>query len=157
MVKWARMERVPSPTVTRDAAFVRFWIADAVSNLGTFVSTLAVQLLLIDSMGADQRAIGVVRSAQWLPYLLFGVLAGVVVDRVRRRPLLVVADLLSATFLGSIAALALTGHLTVPVLCVLVFLTGSASMFFSAAHQSFLPSLVPIAWLPTAWARLGRP
>ena len=77
-------------------------------------SRLAVQLLLIDSMGADQRAIGVVRSAQWLPYLLFGVLAGVVVDRVRRRPLLVVADLLSATFLG-MTALALTGHLTVPV------------------------------------------
>ena len=98
--------------MTGDAVFVRFWIADAVSNLGAFVSTLAVQLLLIDSMGADQRAIGVVRSAQWLPYLLFGVLAGVVVDRVRRRPLLVVADLLSAT---SSAASPRSRHLTVPV------------------------------------------
>ena len=156
LVKCARMERVPSPTVTRDDTFVRFWLADAVSHLGTFVSTLAVQLLLIDNLGADQRALGLVRSAQWLPYLLFGVLAGVVVDRVRRRPLLVVADLLSASFLATIAALALTGHLTVPVLCVLVFLTGSASMFFTAAHQSFLPSLVPTAWLPTAWARLEQ-
>ncbi len=78
------------------AAFVRFWIADAVSNLGTFVSALALQLLLIETLHADQTALGVVRAAQWLPYLLFGMLAGVVVDRVRRRPLLVAADLLCA-------------------------------------------------------------
>ena len=71
---------------SHSGAFVRYWIADAVSNLGTFVSTLALQLLLIETLHADQTALGVVRAAQWLPYLLFGMLAGVVVDRVRRRP-----------------------------------------------------------------------
>ncbi len=142
--------------VTGSPDFVRFWLADAVSNLGTFVSALAVQLLLIDTLGADQRAIGLVRSAQWLPYLLFGLLAGVVVDRVRRRPLLIAADLVCAALLTTVGVLALTGHLTVPLLAVLVFLSGSASMFFVSAHLSYLPSLVPLRSLPTATARLEQ-
>lgn len=141
---------------SRSGAFVRFWIADAVSNLGTFVSTLALQLLLIETLHADQTALGVVRAAQWLPYLLFGVLAGVVVDRVRRRPLLVAADVLCAVLVGAVGVLALTGHLTVPVLAVLVFCAGSASMFFSAAHQSLLPTIVPGPGLASANARLSQ-
>ncbi|MCU1538198.1 MAG: transporter [Humibacillus sp.] len=142
--------------VTGSRDFVRFWVADGVSNLGTFVSTLALQLLLIDTLHADQRAIGLVRSAQWLPYLLFGLLAGVVVDRVRRRPLLVVADLVSAALLGAVGVLALAGRLSVPLLAGLVFVSGSASMFFVAAHQSYLPALVPLRLLPTASARLEQ-
>jgi len=143
-------------SATRSAAFVRFWLADAVSNLGTFVSTLALQLLLIETLHADQTALGVVRAAQWLPYLLFGLLAGVVVDRVRRRPLLIGADALCAVLLGSVGGLALTGHLTVPVLAVLVFGVGCASMFFSAAHLSLLPTIVPAPLLPSANARLAQ-
>lgn len=141
---------------SRSGAFVRFWIADAVSNLGTFVSALALQLLLIETLHADQTALGVVRAAQWLPYLLFGMVAGVVVDRVRRRPLLVAADVLCAVLLGAVGALALTGHLTVPVLAVLVFCAGSASMFFSAAHLSLLPTIVPGPGLASANARLSQ-
>ena len=149
---------MPGLTVerSRSGAFVRFWIADAVSNLGTFVSTLALQLLLIETLHADQTALGVVRAAQWLPYLLFGMLAGVVVDRVRRRPLLVAADVLCAVLLGAVGVLALTGHLTVPVLAVLVFCAGSASMFFSAAHLSLLPTIVPGPGLASANARLSQ-
>ncbi|MEO7751800.1 MAG: MFS transporter [Terracoccus sp.] len=142
--------------VTGSPDFVRFWLADAVSNLGSFVSMLAVQLLLINTLHADQRAIGFVRSAQWLPYLLFGLLAGVVVDRVRRRPLLIAADVVCAVLLTGVGVLALTGHLTVPLLAVLVFLSGSASMFFVAAHLSYLPSLVPLRLLPMATARLEQ-
>ena len=140
----------------RNAAFVRFWVADAVSNLGTFVSALALQLLLIETLHADQTELGIVRAATWLPYLLFGMLAGVVVDRVRRRPLLVAADLLCALLVGTIGVLALTGHLTVPLVAVLVFCAGSASMFFSAAHLSFLPTVVPETRLASANARLAQ-
>jgi MFS family permease len=139
-----------------DPAFVRFWCADAVSNLGTFVSTLAIQLLLIETMHADQTAVGIVRAAQWAPYLLFGLLAGVVVDRVRRRRLLVLADIVSALALGAAGVLAMVGTLTVPLLALLIFVAGAASMFFATAHQSFLPSLVGPAYLPTAWARLEQ-
>lgn len=140
----------------RHPAFLRFWIADAVSNLGTFVSMLAIQLLLIETLRADQTALGIVRAAQWLPYLLFGMLAGVVVDRFRRKPLLVLADLVCAVSLAAAGVLALVDLLTVPVLAVLVFVAGAASMVFAAAHQSFLPSLVATSYLPTAWARLEQ-
>ncbi len=146
----------PMVDTSRSEAFVRYWVADAVSNLGTFVSALALQLLLIETLHADQTALGIVRAAQWLPYLLFGLLAGVVVDRVRRRPLLVAADLLCAVLLGAVGVLALTGHLTVPVLAVLVFCAGSASMFFSAAHLSLLPTMVPSSGLASANARLSQ-
>jgi MFS family permease len=141
---------------SRSGAFVRYWVADAISNLGTFVSALALQLLLIETLHADQTAVGIVRAAQWLPYLLIGLLAGVVVDRVRRRPLLVAADLRCALLLGAVGVLALTGHLTVPLLAVLVFCAGSASMFFSAAHLSLLPTIVPSAGLASANARLSQ-
>lgn len=137
-------------------AFVRVWVADTVRWFGTFTSSLALQLLLIETLDADQGAIGVVRAAQWLPSLLFGMVAGVLVDRVRRRPVLVAADTLSAVVLGLIVALAVTGSLTVPVLAVLVFGAGTASGAFMAAHQSFVPRLVPVATLPVAHARLDQ-
>lgn len=137
-------------------AFVRFWIADAVSNLGTFTSTLAIQLLLIDTLHAHQTEIGLVRSAQWLPSLLFGLFAGVLIDRMRRRPVLIVADTVSALLTAAIAMLALTGLLSVPVLAALVFLVGAAMLFSTAARQSLLPSLVPTSVMPAASARLDQ-
>lgn len=137
-------------------AFVRMWIADAVSSLGLFVAMLGMQFLMIHHLGADQADIGMVRSAQWLPTLIFGLLSGVWVDRMRRRPVLIGADTLAAVSLGTIAALAFTDLLTVPLLAVLVFVLGFATMFFRAAQQSYLPSLVPTRMLPRAWARIEQ-
>ena len=142
--------------VLRYPTFVRFWLADAVSSLGTFVSGLALQLLLIQTLQANQTEVGLVRAAQWVPYLLFGLLAGVVVDRVRRRPVLIIAESGCAALFAAIAILALTDLLTVPILAALVFGVGAASMYFRAAHQSLLPNLVPLALLPAANARLEQ-
>lgn len=137
-------------------AFVRLWIADGVSTLGTFIATLGVQFLMIHHLGADQADIGLVRAAQWLPTLMFGLLAGVWLDRVRRRPVLIGADTLAAVSLGTIAALAFTDLLSVPALAGLMFLVGTATMFFRAGQQSYLPSLVPARMMPRAFARLER-
>ncbi len=137
-------------------AFVRLWLAGTVSWLGMFSFGLALQLLLIESLSADQAAIGFVRSAQWAPALAIGLVAGVLTDRVRRRPVLVAADTATALATGAIGALALTGLLTVPVLAALVAVVGAASMFYHAAHQSYLPGLVPTALLPVANARIEQ-
>ncbi len=137
-------------------SFVRVWLADGVSLLGTFASGLALQLLLIDTLEADQTALGVVRAAQWLPALLLGMLAGVLIDRVRRRAAMVAADVASAVLFATIAGLALAGVLTVPVLVVLVLGVGTATTVFTAAHQSFLPGLVPERLLPVANARVDQ-
>lgn len=88
--------------------------------------------------------------------LAVGLLAGVLTDRMRRRPVLVAADTVTAVATGTIGALALAGRLTVPVLAVLVAVVGGASMFFHAAHQSYLPGLLPVQLLPVANARIEQ-
>lgn len=136
--------------------FVRLWLAGTASWLGTFTFGLALQLLLIETLKADQTDLGIVRSAQWLPALVLGLLAGVLVDRVRRRPVLIAAETVTAVATGAIGALALADRLTVPVLAVLVALVGGSAMFYHAAHQSYLPRLVPTALLPSANARIEQ-
>lgn len=137
-------------------AFVRLWISDTTKWLGLFTSGLALQLLLIETLGADQTDLGLVRSAQWLPMLLFGLIAGVLIDRVRRLPVLVAGDSVCAVAFGAIGVLGLLGHLTVPLVAALVFVAGFASLCATAAHQSFLPRLVPTALLPRANARIEQ-
>lgn len=137
-------------------AFVRLWLADSASWFGTFTFMLALQFLLIEQLRADQFTIGVVRAAQWLPTLLVGLLAGVLIDRLRRRPVLVVADTAAAVLLALIAGLAIADRLTVPLLTVLVFGVGLSTVFFIAAHQSYVPQLVPTSLLPVANARLEQ-
>jgi MFS family permease len=83
--------RVPSSGVLAYPAFVRLWLSGTVSWLGSFTFGLALQLLLIENLSADQTAIGFVRAAQWLPALAVGLLAGVLTDRMRRRAVLIAA------------------------------------------------------------------
>lgn len=147
----------PSPALAPlGRSFWRLFAADTVSSLGTVISTLAIQFLLIDTLNADEQAIGIVRAAQWAPYLLLGLLAGVVAERVRRRPLLIGADLAGMTIFGTIGVLALTGRLTVPVLAALVFVFGAVTCLSVAAYQSYVPRLVPERALPDAFARLEQ-
>jgi MFS family permease len=136
--------------------FVRFWAADSVSLVGTYVTTLALQVLAVVSLEASATELGVLGAARWLPYLLFGLIAGVLVDRHRRRPILVGADLARAALLGLIPLLASVGLLSMPVLIALVAVFGALSLVYDAAHQSFLPRLVPASLLTEANARLEQ-
>lgn len=151
-----RGSRGASATAFGIPAFVRLFMADTLSTIGSVVSALALQFVLIDSLDADQQAIGLVRMAQWLPYIVLGLAAGVIVDRVRRLPLLIGADIACFVIFGAIGLLALTGRLTVPLLAALVFVVGAVSCFSVAAYQSFLPRLVPNALLPDAFSRLEQ-
>lgn len=104
---------------------------------------LALQLLMIEILQANQLEIGLVRSAQWLPSLLFGLMAGVIVDRVRRKRLLIAVDLASALLLATIGTLAVVGLLTPLTLASLVFLLGTAAVLQGDAYQSFTADLLP--------------
>ncbi|HEV2515693.1 MAG TPA: MFS transporter [Devosia sp.] len=86
---------------------------------------------------------GMVRSAQWLPFLLFGLIAGVIADRVQRKHLLVGTDISSSILIFLIAGLAIGGVLTVPVLMVLVFALGLVTVLNGGTHQSFVADLLP--------------
>jgi MFS family permease len=136
--------------------FGSFWAAATVSAFGTYVTTLAVQVLVVLTLGGGAFEVGVVGAARWLPYLLFGVVAGVFVDRARRRPVLVTTDLARGALLVAVPALAVAHHLSLGVLVAFMIVFGLASLANDAASQSFLPRLVPPRLLTRANARLDQ-
>jgi len=136
-------ERSTFGKLVRYQGFARLWAADGLSNFGTFIFGLSMQLLLIHVLNANQLEIGWVRSAQWLPSLMFGLMAGVVVDRVRRRRLLIATDIASCALLLAISVLGILGWLSPLLVAVLVFLLGTAAVLQGGAHQSFTADLLP--------------
>jgi MFS family permease len=134
----------------------RFWTASTVSIFGSYVTGLALQILAAVTLHATATQLGLLNAVRFAPYLLFGLVAGVISDRYRRKPLLVGTDLGRAVLLCAIPALYAGGLLSLPVLMLLVAATGTLSLFFDAADQAFLPSLVPERLLTSANARLEQ-
>jgi len=127
----------------RHPGFVPLWAAAGLSTLGTSISALAFQLLMIEVLRANQFEIGLVRSAQWLPCLLFGLFAGVVADRIYRKLLLIGADVVSGLLMLTIAVLALTGGLSIGLLAAFAFLLGCVVVLYGGAFQSLTADLLP--------------
>lgn len=140
----------------RHLGFRRFWAASTVSDFGSHVTTLAVQVLVVTTLAGTASDVGLVNAARWLPYLLLGVLVGALADRVRRKPLLVGTDLSRAVLLCAVPLLAVADLLSVPVLVGLMAVFGLLSLLNDAARYSFLPRLVSREALPRANARLEQ-
>jgi MFS family permease len=136
--------------------FRLFWTASTVSGFGSQVTAFAVAVLIVTTLGGTAADVGLVNAARWLPYLLLGLVVGALVDRVRRKPLLVGMDLARAALLCAVPLLAWPDLLSVPVLIAIMALFGLASLVNDAAHQSFLPRLLPREALPRANARLEQ-
>jgi predicted MFS family arabinose efflux permease len=126
----------------RHGEFVRLWVGTFVSLFGSQVSLLALPLTAVLTLGAGPREMGFLSATRWLPYLLFGLVAGVWVDRVRRRPLMIWMDLARAILVASIPAAALLGVLRIEQLFAVAFGMGVLSLFFDAGYQAYLPSIV---------------
>lgn len=137
-------------------AFIRFWTAESISDVGSFVTTLALQVLVLRGLHGSAFDLGLVNGARWVPYLALGLLAGAIVDRVRRRPLLVWSDIERGILLGAVPLLALTDHLSMPLLAALMAAFGLLSLLNDAAYQSFVPLLVPRRLLTAANVRLEQ-
>jgi MFS family permease len=138
------------------AGFRLFWMASTVSDFGSQVTTLAIQVLIVTTLAGSAADVGLVNAARWLPYLAVGVVVGALADRVRRKPLLVGTDLGRAVLLCAVPLLAWADALSVPVLALLMVAFGLFSLVNDAAHQSFLPRLVPRESLTRANARLQQ-
>lgn len=136
--------------------FVWFWTAATVSGFGTYVTTLAIQVLVVVTLHEGAAGVGLVSAARWLPYLLFGLVVGVLIDRSRRRPLLITTDMVRGVLLIAIPVLAVTHHLSIIVLMSFMAVFGLMSLVNDSAAQSFLPRLVPGGLLADANARLDQ-
>jgi MFS family permease len=140
----------PFPT----PAFRRFWLAETVSSFGTYVTLLALQTLVVLTLDGTAQDVGWLNSARWLPYLVLGLVVGALVDRRRRRPLLVGTDLASAALLCLIPAAWTLDVLSLPLLCGIVAAYGATTLVNGAASMSVIPRLVPRAHLQRAHARI---
>lgn len=126
---------------TLPTGFGRLWTAQTVSSLGDGVTHAAMPLLAL-TLTRDPMALAVVTSAGTLPWLLFGVLGGALVDRWDHRRTMWVADAARALLLGIPAAAALFDVLSVPLLAAVAFLLGLGGLFFDTAATAYLPGLL---------------
>ena len=115
----------------------------------------ALPLTAVLNLNASPVQMGLLSAASSAPVLLVGLLAGVWVDRVRRRPILIAADLGRALLLASIPAAALLGLLRIEQLFVVAALVGILTVFFDVAYHSYLPGLVPREQIVEANSKLG--
>src|SRR5690625_7401208 len=86
-------------------AFRWFWAGETVSGFGSWITLIALQVIVVDHLHAGTVGLGWLSAARWLPYLLFGVVLGALIDRVRRRPVMIGSDLVRALLLCAIPAL----------------------------------------------------
>jgi MFS family permease len=136
------MKLWPTGGLWRHPDFVRLWSAETVSQFGTQFTQLALPLVAIDVLHVSAFQVAALTTVEFLPFLLVSLPAGVWVDRLRRRPILVVGDLSRALLLASVPVAYWTGHLAMAQLYVVGFLVGIATVFFDVAYQSYLPSIV---------------
>lgn len=146
-----------APTTLRGApGYGRFWWAASVSAFGDYFTTLAIQVMVVTVLAGRAAEVGFVSAARWLPYMLFGLVAGAMVDRLPRRPVMIAADLIRAALLVIVPALALTHHLSIWALAGFMTVFGLVSLLGDAATQAFTPRLVPRPLLTRAHARLDQ-
>ncbi|MGJ4845194.1 MFS transporter [Leifsonia sp. Le1] len=142
--------------VFRIRGFFAYWASYTVSGFGTYVTTLALQVLVLVSLHGTAADIGLLNAARWLPYLVLGVVVGALVDRRRRRPVLIGSDLGRAVLLALIPLFFVLGVLNIPVLLAIVCALGLLSLFGDAASQSLVPRIVPRSALLAAHARTDQ-
>ncbi len=132
----------PEGGLWRHSDFLKLWSAETVSQFGTQISLLALPLVAIDVLHVSAFKVAAMTTVEFLPFLLVSLPAGVWVDRLSRRPILVAGDLARAGLLASIPIANAMDVLTIWQLYGVGFVVGIATVFFDIAYQSYLPSLV---------------
>ncbi len=132
----------PKGGLWRHADFVKLWSAETISVFGSQVGQLAVPLVAILVLDATAFEVAALGTVLFLPFIFFTLPAGVWVDRMRRRPILIVGDFGRAALLVTIPIAYVADALTLVQLFVVAFLVGTLQVFFDVAYQSYLPSLV---------------
>jgi MFS family permease len=139
----------------RDRRFATLWTGQTVSLVGSQVTHFALPFVAALSLGASAAQMGLLAAAEYAPSVALGLIAGVWIDRLRRRPILIAADLGRAVLLATIPAAALAGLLRIEQLYAVALLVGTLGLFADVARGSLLPSLVGRESLPEANAKLA--
>lgn len=133
------MPRLELPRLGRP--FWLIWLATTGSSLGDGLRTVAFPLIAA-SITRNPTSVAVVSMAGFLPWLIFGLVGGAVVDRTDRRILMWRTDLIRALLVGGFAALVASGSVAIASLATVSFLLGVAETFFDNAASAIVPMLV---------------
>ncbi|KRD44519.1 MFS transporter [Cellulomonas sp. Root930] len=127
--------------------FRRLWTGDALGQLGAQLTALALPIFAVQQLAATEWEMGVLTAAEYAAFLVIGLPAGAWVDRMRKRRVLIVADLVRAAVLAAVVVTAATGHASIPLLVVAALVISAATVFFDVSHQSYIPGLVGLEHL----------
>jgi DHA3 family macrolide efflux protein-like MFS transporter len=134
----AALPAQPSPyAVLRNGRFVRLWTGQLVSTIGDALTSLAAGIIVYLHTGSA-LSVGLMLMATAVPTLIFGLIAGIVVDRFNRKTIMITADLLRA---GLVATIPFLVPLNIIWLYVIVMLSASVTQFFAPANESVLPEI----------------
>jgi MFS family permease len=133
---------VPRRSLNRDPRFLRLWAAETISHFGSSITGIALPFVAITLLNAGPLEVAILNLADFLPFLLIGLLAGALVDRLPRRAVLIGSDLGRAALILTIPVTYLAGLLTLTQLIAVGFSVGVLTVFFDVAYQAYLPSLI---------------
>lgn len=133
---------IPATGLWRNRDFVILWLTQSISLLGSSVTFLALPLIAASTLHATPFQMGILNTVGTLPAMLLGLLAGVWIDRYRRRPILIISNFGQALLLVAVSLLAFFGWLRMEYLYLFGFAIAILRLFFDVANQSFLPSLI---------------
>ena len=131
------------------------WTGQSISEIGLAVTIVALPLAAVVLLNASTFQVGLLSAATTVCFLLVALPAGLIVDRVAKRRLMIVCDAARMLIIGSVAVAAAFGVLTMAQLFAVGFLAGLATVFFDVAYQSYVPSLVNRGQLHDANGKLG--
>jgi MFS family permease len=146
---------VSERTLWRHGDFMKLWTGQTVSEFGSVVTRTALPLTAILTLHASAFEVGFLVASASTAVLLVGLFAGALVDRSRRRPLMIAADLVRAVLLLSVPAAAVAGTLRMEQLYAVSFLEAALGSVFDVAYRTYLPSLLPEARLLEGNAKIG--
>jgi Na+/melibiose symporter-like transporter len=129
-------------TLWRNGDFLKFWSGETLSLVGMQVTNLALPLTAVIYFDSSAETVGWLRFLESAPYLFFALVFGVWVDRVRRKPVMLLANTVRMLVIAALPMLASLDRLSVGVLLALTFVLGTFSVLFELSSMSFLPTLV---------------
>lgn len=145
----------PPLTLWRHRDFLLLWSGQTVSEIGSAVTFVALPLIAVVMLHATTFQVGLLTAAGTVSFLLVALPAGLIVDRVAKRRLMIGCDLARMLILGSVVVSAALGVLTLVQLFLVALLAGLATVFFDVAYQSYLPTLVEREQLHDGNGKLG--
>jgi MFS family permease len=151
-----RSETTESPSsLWRHLDFILLWGGQSVSELGSAITAFALPLVAVVDLHASAFQVGLLTAFSTLPCLMIALPAGVIVDRIAKRLLMLGCDVTRMLIIASIPLVATLGVLTMGQFYAVTLIIGACTVLFDIAYQSYLPVLVSRSQLVDGNGKLG--